>query len=80
MPPRRNLLRFSHVVIVKKSGRAEERVEVQVCRDAYCLSFTVLWCRLAREGEFDPLALRVGGWRTVCYDAARWHVSKLPSK
>src|SRR6266403_4507640 len=62
----------------KEERRAKERVEVQVCRDANCLSFAVLWCRLARGGQVDPLARRVGGWRTVCYDAAPWHIPELP--
>src|SRR5260370_30925606 len=62
----------------KEERRAKERVEVQVCWDANCLSFAVLWCRLARGGKVDPLAPRVGGWRTVCYDAAPWHIPELP--
>src|SRR5260370_27478155 len=77
MPPRRESLRFCHVVIVKKSGvrRNVSRYRFAGTQTACPLLYFGAGCA---RGKVDPLARRVGGWRTVCYDAATWQLPELP--
>src|SRR5258708_19467784 len=77
MPPGRESLRFCHVVIVKKSGvrRNVSRYRFAGTQTACPLLYFGAGCA---RGKVDPLARRVGGWRTVCYDAAPWHIPELP--
>src|SRR6266478_3956530 len=78
MPPRRESLRFCRVVIVKKSGVRRNVSRYRFAGTQTACPLLYFGAGLRAGGKVDPLARRVGGWRTVCYDAAPWHISELP--
>src|SRR5882762_8196930 len=67
---------FPTLVIVNKQGWRERASKDSSVGSLNCPP--LLYFRAGRKLiGWVALPVRVGGWRTVCYDAARWHKPKL---